>query len=228
MNGVTLFCIFITVASYALARCFAKRYPSPFTTPVFFSTVLIIIVLLAWDTGYPQYVPAKEWMIVLLGPATVALAVPIHRNRAILAAHVIPAMVGVVAGAASTIIAAVLLGRLFKFGDEVLLSLTVKSVTAPIAVELATILHGDPALAAIFVIVTGMLGVMFGPWLMDRAGIRNPLARGLALGTISHGQGTAQAINEGELQGAIAGISMGLSAVLTSFLLPKFISLLAY
>jgi len=76
-------------------------------------------------------------------------------------------------------------------------------------------------LAAAFVIATGMIGTMLGPWLMDRAGIHHPLARGLALGTISHGQGTAQAVSEGEKQGAIAGIAMGVSAVLTSVALPS-------
>lgn len=93
-------------------------------------------------------------------------------------------------------------------------------MTAPIAIELATILKGDPALAAAFVIATGMIGTMLGPWLLTRLGIVHPIARGLALGTISHGQGTAQALTEGSLQGAIAGIAMGGSAIATSFVLP--------
>jgi putative effector of murein hydrolase len=107
----------------------------------------------------------------------------------------------------------------------VIASIAIKSVTAPIAVELAPIVHGDPTLAAGFVIATGMIGVMLGPWLMNLIGIRAPLARGLALGTISHGQGTAQALHEGELQGAVAGIAMGLAAVLTSFAGPPALSL---
>ena len=98
--------------------------------------------------------------------------------------------------------------------------MSVKSVTAPIAIELATLLKGNPALAATFVIATGMIGAMLGPWLLTRAGIDCPVARGLALGTISHGQGTAQALTEGSLQGAMAGIAMGVTAILTSIVLP--------
>ena len=120
----------------------------------------------------------------------------------------------------ATVLVALLLGMGAMLEPEVLLSMSVKSVTAPVAVELARILHGNATLAAAFVIATGMAGTMLGPWLMDRAGIRHPLARGLALGTISHGQGTAQALLEGEQQGAIAGIAMGAAAVLTSIVLP--------
>lgn len=228
MSGVALFCMAVTIGSYALARCSAMRHPSPFTSPVFLSTVLIVAVLLAADIGYPDYVPARNAMTLLLGPATVALAVPIYRNRATLMGHAIPAIAGIVAGAASTIVVAVLLATLFQLGDTVRMSLTVKSVTAPIAVELAALIDGDPALAAIFVIATGMLGVMFGPWIMTRTGIVDPLARGLALGTISHGQGAAHAITEGELQGAIAGIAMGIGAVLSALALPNLVPLLAH
>jgi len=90
-----------------------------------------------------------------------------------------------------------------------------------VAVELAGIIQGDQALTVAFVIVTGMVGVMLGPWLLDRAGIRSPLARGLALGTISHGQGTAQAALESELSGAIASIALGIAAVFTSLAAPR-------
>jgi putative effector of murein hydrolase len=98
--------------------------------------------------------------------------------------------------------------------------MSIKSVTAPIAVELASLVRADPALTAAFVIATGMTSAMLGPWLMDVLRIRAPLARGLALGTIAHGQGTAQAIIEGELQGAVAGVAMGLAAVFTSVVAP--------
>jgi putative effector of murein hydrolase len=104
--------------------------------------------------------------------------------------------------------------------------LIIKSVTAPIAIELATIIDANPTLTTVFVIATGMIGAMFGPWLMNIAGISDPLARGLALGTTSHGQGTAQAVIEGELQGAAAGIAMGLAAVFTSCLAPVLVPFL--
>lgn len=216
----------ITIGAYALSRVLAKRYPSPFTTPVFFSTTLIVLVLIASRMRFEDYRPAKDILVVLLGPATVALAVPIFKNRRLLADHAVPALTGIAAGALSTILVAIGLGRAFELDRVVLLSMGVKSVTAPIAIELAGIVQGNLSLAAAFVIATGMIGTMFGQWMLDHTGINHPLARGLAMGTISHGQGTAQAFSEGELQGAIAGIGMSVAAVLTSIGLPSLIRLI--
>jgi len=213
----------LTVGAYAVSRVFAKRYPSPFTTPVFFSTTLIVLVLLASGMNFEDYRPAKDILVILLGPATVALAVPIYKNRRVLAMHAVPAFTGIAAGALSTVVVAVALGRAFELDRVALASLGVKSVTAPIAIELAALMQANLSLAAALVIATGMIGTTFGQWLMDRAGIADPLARGIALGTISHGQGTAQAVAEGELQGAIAGIAMGVTAMLTSIALPTLI-----
>jgi putative effector of murein hydrolase len=212
--------IALTVAVYVVSRTLAKHYPSPFTTPVFFCTAIIVSVLYAVGLDYEDYAPAKDVMVLLLGPATVALAVPIFKNRATLSAHAWPALAGITLGALVTVTATLALSSVFHFSTEVERSMIVKSVTAPIAIELASILNGNPALAASFVIATGMIGTMLGPWLLTRAGIANPIARGLALGAISHGQGTAQALTEGSLQGAIAGIAMGISAIVTACVLP--------
>lgn len=213
--------VLITLAAYALSRIMHARLGSPFTTPVFFSTALIVLVLLVTGTPFSAYAPSRDLMVELLGPATVALAVPIFKSRRVLVAHAVPALAGICAGVASTVLVALAGGVALGLSQDVLLSMSVKSLTAPVAVELAGIVHGNVTLAAAFVIATGMLGAMLGPWLMDHTGIRQPLARGLALGTISHGQGTAQALSEGEQQGAIAGIAMGLAAIVTSAVLPS-------
>ena len=226
MDLVLILCIALTVAVYAASRVLSRIYPSPFTTPVFFSTSVIVAVLLCAGLEYRHYEPAKNLMTTLLGPATVALAVPIYKNWKTLRTYLLPGVAGIVLGSLVTVVAVVALGRLFEFGRDLTLAMSVKSVTAPVAVELAAMLKGNPVLAAGFVIATGMIGAMLGPWLLTRAGIVNPMARGLALGTISHGQGTAQALAEGSLQGAMAGIAMGLSAVVTSSALPLLLRLL--
>jgi putative effector of murein hydrolase len=102
-------------------------------------------------------------------------------------------------------------------------SIGVKSVTAPIAVELAPLIGGDPALTVVLVVATGILGAMLGPWLLDRAGVRDPVARGLAFGTVAIGIGTAQAAMEGEIQGAVAGVAMGVAAVAMAMVAPALI-----
>ena len=217
---VTLFSIVLTIGAYLLSRIVARKYPSPLTTPVFFSTALIIIVLMALGLSFEQYKPGKDIMTFFLGPATVALAVPLYKNRQLIVTYSVPAAVGIFVGTLSTTLSAVLIGQLFHLTNDVNASLLVKSVTVPIALELTTLTGGNPVLSTAFVVLTGTLGTMIGPWLLKRTGITSPIAYGLAMGTVSHGQGTAQAATENELAGAVSGVAMGLAAIVTSFILP--------
>ena len=223
---VTIYAIAVTTGTYALSRALSQRWRSPFTTPVFFSTTATILVLELSRVSFSEYAQAQRILTFLLGPATVALAMPLYRNRKLLLDNVAPALGGLIAGALSTLASAVALAKALRLSHAIVLSVSVKSVTASIAVELSRIVHGDPTLTAAFVICTGMIGVMLGPWLLDVARIRSPLARGIALGTISHGQGTAQAALEADLSGAIASVAMGVAAVLVSLLAPRLLSYL--
>jgi putative effector of murein hydrolase len=173
-----------------------------------------------------DYGPAKDIIVSLLGPATVALAVPLYKNRQTLLGNLLPASIGLALGSLSTLVIAAVVARLFDLPQVIRASVSIKSVTAPVAIELAPLVNGDATLAAAFVIATGIIGATLGPWLMDKAGIHAPLARGLALGTISHGQGTAEAVIEGEVQGAAAGIAMVLAAILASFVAPILVPVL--
>lgn len=218
---VTLYAIGVTTGTYALSRVLSTRWRSPFTTPVFFSTTATIIVLELSRVSFHEYGDAERILTFLLGPATVALAVPLYRNRRLLLDNVVPSLGGMFAGALSTLLTAVALAKLFRLSRIIVASVSVKSVTAAIAVELSRILEGDQTLTAAFVICTGMIGAMLGPSVLTLARIHSPLARGIALGTISHGQGTAQAAFEAELSGAIASISMGIAAVFVSLIAPR-------
>jgi putative effector of murein hydrolase len=226
MHGVVWFSVLVTVAAYALSRVAAQRYPSVLTTPVFFSTAVTILVL--WPSGVrvSDYEPAKQLMVFLLGPATVSLAVPLYKNRHALLRNALPALAGLAVGSLATLLSAVVVARLLGLPEIIRASISIKSVTAPIAIELAPIVQANPTLTVAFVIATGMIGAMIGPGLMSAAGVHDPVARGLALGTISHGQGAAQAVVEGEVQGAAAGIAMGLAAVFTSLVAPILVPML--
>ena len=221
--SITIFCLLVTAGTYVASRALARRFPSPLTSPVLFSTTLTIAILVTARVSYTDYGPAREILTFLLGPATVALALPLYKKRALLLAHLLPALAGLVAGVLSTMLVAVALGRVLGLSALLVRSLSIKSVTAPVAVKLAPLVDADPVLVAAFVVTTGMIGVLIGPALLTLFGVRAEVARGLALGTISHGQGTARAALEGELCGAIAGIAMGLAAILTSLVAPRFI-----
>jgi len=217
---ITIFSILLTVAAYLLSRKASTKYPSPLTSPVFLSTVIVISILLLLEIPYKQYEPARAFMTYFLGPATVALAVPLYRQRKIIANNFFPALAGLLAGTMSTIISAVVLAKIMHLSNTILVSLTVKSITIPVASEVSSIIGADSLLVAAFVMITGMCGAMLGPWLMDLLNISNPFPRGLAIGTIAHGIGTAEAAREGELQGAVSGAAMGLAAVISSLVIP--------
>ncbi|MEC2305461.1 MULTISPECIES: LrgB family protein [Heyndrickxia] len=218
--AVTLYSIFITVFVYLLSLRLSRRFPSPFTTPVFFSTVVLIVLLASSHISYKAYLPAKGVMTYFLGPATVALAVPLYKNRAILARYFLPVVGGILSGSMLTVGTALALAKVFQLSHNIFASLAVKSVTVPVASEVAKIIGGNEVLVAGFVMITGMIGAMFGLKLLSLARVHDPVSRGLALGTISHGIGTGEAVKEGELQGAVSGMAMGMAAILTSFILP--------
>jgi putative effector of murein hydrolase len=226
--AVASFGVAVTVGAYVLSLLARKRYPSPLTTPVLFSTTIVIAVLLGSGISFADYGPAKQIMtFLLLGPATVALALPLYKNRQVFFRNMVPAGCGLLAGSLGTMVVAGLTARLLGFAPSLTSSIAIKSTTVPIAVEIAKIIQAAPALTAIFVVITGMMGASLGPWLMTRIGIIHPVSRGLALGTISHGQGTVEAIFESQLSGAVAGVSMGLAAVCTSLAAPYIVPLLA-
>jgi len=217
---ITLYSILITVSVYLFVRFLAKNYSSPVTSPVFLSTIIIITLLVVSKISFDEYMPAKTIMTYLLGPATVALAVPIYKNRDMFVKYFSAAFIGLSSGIVTTITSAILLAKLLKLSNVFVLALTVKSVTVPVATEIGRIIDGNLSLIAALVIITGMIGAMFGAKLLSLFKIHHPFARGLAIGTIAHGIGTAEAVKEGEVQGAVAGAAMGIAAVLTSIIIP--------
>lgn len=217
---ITPYSILITVLAYSFGRKIYGKYPSPFTTPVFFGTVTIILVLLLSGLSFKDYTPGKDIITFFLGPATVSLAVPLYKNRSIIAKYVIPAISGMMLGLVVTLALALAIAKALSLPVVILQGLAVKSITVPVAVEITEIYGGDPNISAAFVILTGVLGTMVAPKMMDKLNITMPFARGIAFGTIAHGLGTAQAAQESEFTGAVAGAAMAMTAIIISSLFP--------
>lgn len=210
----------LTIAAYAASLRARRRWPNPLTTPVFFSTALIVATLALFDVDFDRYTPTRNLLGVLLGPATVALALPLYRHRRLIREHAVALVLGIAGGTLATMGSAIALARAFDLGRDVAAALAIKSATVAIAIGIAPVVGADPALVAAFVIATGICGTVLGPVVLDRIGVTSPLARGLALGTIAHGQGTAQAAVESEAAGAVASLAMGLAAIVTALLAP--------
>ncbi|GFO61068.1 membrane protein [Geomonas silvestris] len=219
-------CVAATLASYLATRALFMRFRQPLLNPVFLSTLVIIAALKATGATLADYQPAKEAMTFLLGPATVALALPLYNNRQVLKSQALPVLAGVLSGSLATIAAVLWAGWVAGFARGILISLGPKSVTVPIAVEIARLSGGEPPLTAAFVVATGMIGSILGPALLTALRVKDPVARGLALGTVSHGQGTAVALLEGETAGAMGGVAMALAAVFTALVAPYYLPLL--
>ena len=180
----------------------------------------MILVLSIFNISYEQYTPAKEWMTYLLGPATVALAVPMYHNREVIMEKLVPAILGLTIGTISTIISAVWLSKAFGLSETIQATSAVKAVTTPVAIETVVLIGGDPALAAAFVIIAGIVGAVLGPAILNLTKISDPFSRGLGIGTVSHALGTTQAVREGPIQGAVSSMALGLAAILTSIIIP--------
>jgi predicted murein hydrolase (TIGR00659 family) len=220
MNGLTLFNISLTLLIYIGSRVLYRHISNPFTTPVLLTTILVIIVLRIADINYVQYTPAKEWLTYLLGPATVALAVPMYKNRLVIKEKGIQVSVGLTVGSLATIASAIGISKLLNLSETIQATSAVKAVTTPVAIEIVPIIGGDPTLAAVLVITAGIFGAAFGSWCLTIFKIHDPISRGLGIGTVSHGIGTSQAVAEGKIQGAVSSVAMGAAAILTSIILP--------
>ena len=211
----------VTVAAYTVALWIARRVNNhPLANPVLVAATPIIGLMLATDTSHTDYAQGGKWLLLLLGPATVAIAVPLYRNWPRVRAAALPLCLAIAAGSVTAVGGALGLAWAMGAQPQTLLSLAPKSVTTPIAMGIAETTQGLPSLAAAIVIVTGILGAVLGPWLLRRLGMRDPRAIGVALGTAAHGIGTARAFQEGEETGTFSGVAMGLNGIATALLLP--------
>jgi len=211
----------LTLVAY-LAGDWAYRRSGrhPLLNPVLLAILLIAAVLLPTGGDYERYFEGAQFVHFLLGPATVALAIPLYKELANVRRALVPLMASLVVGSLTAAGTAVGLAWLAGASRETLASLAPKSVTTPVAMGVAESLGGLPSLTAAVVILTGIVGAALGPPVLDLARIRDPRARGLAMGTASHGIGTARALQMGRVAGAFAGIAIGLNALATAVLLP--------
>ena len=211
----------LTLIAYQLSAFLYRRGRlSPLLNPVFLSVVLIVGVLFSTGTSYDVYFDGAQFVHFLLGPATVALAIPLYRQFDKVRRSAVAILASITVGSITAAASAVAIAWLLGGSERTLVSLAPKSVTAPVAMGISEQLGGLPSLTAVLVISTGILGAILGLDLLDLLRIRDKAARGLAMGTASHGIGTARAIQVSEVAGAFAGLAMGLNALATAVLLP--------
>ena len=201
-------------------RLAAACHRHPLVNTVAISAAILGTLLLVTGTSYDTFFAGAQFVHFLLGPATVALAVPLYRNLGRVRATLVPMLCALTLGSLVSIASAVAVGGLFGLPLALLASLGPKSVTTPIAMSLAKANGGIPALTAVFVVITGVFGAVIVTPLMNALRIRDWAARGFAAGLAAHGIGTARAFQVDPLAGAFAGIALGLNGALTALVTP--------
>lgn len=219
-----LFGVFLTLAAFKIGQwCYQRSGKAPIFQPMIVGLFLVFSVLTILELSFEQYFVTAQPLHLMLGPVTVALAIPLYENVHRIRATLGPILITVLVASTGTVIITVTTGWLFGVDKTTLLSLTTKSITTPIAMAVSSEIGGIPSLAAVFVIYTGIIGVIVGPYLLDKMNVTDKGIRGITMGISAHAIGTARSIEEDRETGAFSALAMGLTGFMTAFILPLII-----
>ena len=214
LEPMPLFWLVLTLVAYLGSRWLYRRTGRYLLSPLILVPVVLLAVAVPLNTAYAEYSRDTHWLMSVLGPVTVAFAVPIWQQRALLARYWPALTLGMLVGSAASIASSWGLAQWLALDNAVSLSLLPRSITTPFAMPLARDLGGIPELTAVFVMLTGVLGAMFGGVLLKFLPLRTPLARGALFGVGAHGAGVSRAHEVGGEEGSVAGLVMVLTGLL--------------
>ncbi len=210
----------LTIGVFLLSVFINKKWPNPFTTPLFLATMFVVIILTLARIPYSAYNHGAQYITYFLVPLTVCFAVPMYKHLPLLRRHAIPILIAMVIGCICSVISVCLICIFTGLGEIVAKSLAAISVTTAIAIGITEKLGGVVALTVSSVIVTGILGASASDVVCRRLGLRNPIARGLAIGNASHAAGTTKAMEMGPVEGAMSSLAIVISGLLTAVIAP--------
>lgn len=214
--------LLLVIGSYFIGTLLYRRLRSAWVHPIAVSMVLVIAILLLLDIDYVTFKEGTAFLDFLLGPTVVALGYLLYDQMSYLRGREIAILIATIVGGIVGIGSVMVIGKLFHLDETLIASMQPKSATMPIALPLSNQWGGIESVTAIVVFFTGLTGSLIGPWVLERCGITHPIARGLALGSASHGIGTSRALELGMLEGAVSGLAIGLTGVAISLLMPLF------
>ncbi|MGU3523968.1 LrgB family protein [Enterobacteriaceae bacterium C23F] len=217
---LSLLCLAITLGLYYANKRLYRRFRKLPLMPLVFTPILLVLMLVFGHISYQNYMGEAHWLLWLLGPATIAFAVPVYDNLAVIRRHWMSLTAGVTTAVVVAVTSSVWLARLFTLPDDIQRSLAVRSITTPFALAAAKPIGGQPELVALFVVITGVFGMAVGDALFMRLAIREGMAKGAGFGAASHGAGTARSYELGPQEGVVASLVMMLSGVATVLAAP--------
>lgn len=217
---IGLFFILLTVAIYWASKKLYRFKPNVLLSPLLITPLMIICILGFGNIPYSTYNTGGQWLGKMIGPATIALAVPMYKNAAMLKKYALEIVAGVSGGWIVGVAAALIVSRMLDLDTSLIDSLLLRSTTTPIAIAITNMIGGISTLTAVFVIVTGIIGSVLGPFMIRAARIRSEVAKGILMGSSAHAAGTHKAFEFGAISGAIASIAMILTAFISLALVP--------
>ena len=210
-----------TVACYGINKRLYRKHPHPLLMPIVATPIVLIGLSLLTHVSYPQYLAQTHWLVWLLGPTTVAFALPLHENRALLRKHWMSIATGVLVASVVSISTTIAFAEAFGLSEALQKGLAVRSITTPFAIEAEKVLGGPTDLAALFVMLTGVSAMLLGETVLRvLPRIRSKLATGASWGGAAHGSGVARARQSGEVQAVMASLVMMIAGALNVMAAP--------
>ena len=225
MNLTAFICFIGTLICYVLAKKLHKKYPYMLLAPGIFVPLIVVILMLAFNISYDSYMVENQWLIWMLGPATIAFAIPIYEYRQVIKAHALSIGLGIVVGMIVGVISAFYLARVFHFDQATSYSLMARSISTPFAMELTSHIGGSVELVILFTMITGIAGVAMGDLLLLALKLNSRFAQGASFGNAAHGFGTSKAFMRHREEGVVACLTMVLSGVFMVLLGPAIVSM---
>jgi predicted murein hydrolase (TIGR00659 family) len=229
LQAEPLFWLTLTIGSYLIGDyCYKRSKLFPLVNPVMISIFIVSIILLKLNISYERYFDGAKFIHFMLGPVTVALAIPIYKQFSLIKKEAKIIFISLILGSLFAITSTFLLCKFFSIDEKVLLSMLPKSATAPIAMGISDLIGGIPSLTAIVTILTGIIGASFGTFALDFLKLKDMSARGFGLGLASHGIGTARAMSRNRTAGVFAALALGLNGIATAIIVPLLFKLFSF
>lgn len=226
IENSVFFGVMVTFLSYGIGMILKKKFKSAICNPLLVSIVLILIFLIVTGVSYESYAKGSEYISYLLTPATICLAVPLYQQMELLKQNYKAVLAGILAGTLSSMTCILLLSLLFHFSHEAYVTFLPKSITTAIGIGVSEELGGYISVTVVVIVVTGVLGNIFAEQALKIMRIKEPIARGIAIGSASHAVGTAKAMELGPIEGAMSSLSIVVSGILTVIGAPFFAAII--
>lgn len=221
-----LFGIIISIVAFQIGIITSQKVKKAIFNPFLVAVIFIITLLLSLNIPVDYYNKGADYISFFLGPATIVLAVPLYKKIDLFKQNLVTILTGITVGCISAVVSVWFLSKLFSLDRALTVSMIPKSVTTPIGVELSKQIGGNPSITVVVIIIAGILGAIIGPTICKIFNIKDEVAVGIAIGTASHAVGTSKAIELGETEGAMSGLSIGIAGLITVIIVPLLLKLL--